>query len=1166
MNKMQKRRLLQMQIGKPLRGTSPNKRYSYSINDFYNDLGLIIYTWSIKDYYSVISTFANNNSRSFSWLKFQLFPQNMGQIHTGRTFEPEDDGQRLIFWYANCFSAFKNKINTYLELRNKFEQQLILGNYIDANDILTILEKEVGYSLWSIEARLALCEYEGGLETNKSFLEQISSSGADAWVRNFAYFFSFKAEKGINNRQYCHRINSYTNRYDDKIKGVFFDKLFPISEYKLSDIKYILCYIFCFPLVDIYNTFIRLCTRILSDVEADKKIVDSVTGAISTINGINDIVINKLKLKANVECEISFCERDRQFIEICDLYTEGKYTILVEKARILINEIPNCFELYEIYVKAHIMGNLKFHEEERGIIKDDILIALYSSYVKDDNTPRAYFLISRLLRLFSNSNLGMGLSYFFVDKYAVGINSVLDIGKELFSPLYNIKLIGCVDLKEKLIKRFEDQVKKSSTLQLYKSLYTEDDFSELDTVDVNRRRWYEIKKGLNCSDNSVWYKLQEWYKELEADDSVYSSYQKERISTELYYLYIRDSKFIEAEQLFADETIRNTYGNLRMDLEALFSNMVIKNKELKKSICTPICASLFYKGDYTQIYSNVANFLYANKLDKPSDLFGMEHVFGRERLYYFLKKVCVREVIDSMYNVFDSEIDVDNERIEICKYLQANDSSNASEYIEEISQIMQKRRIMEGVKYLEDVKIELDFDNIYEAQKELFEDGYKRFAHINMFSKYYTAYDASNKKLYVYSNDKDRYSHAHFAFRELMEDYRQELAYGRYGLDPIIGTRIRHGHLQNNIRIAFEKNKIAFISISPDDRTYIPSEEFMNLCKNLNEVERNKLINYISDFSRNIDEYIEKINKEYLRIKIEEKNINGLFNFDISSADVAILMQTARKFQNINLVREFIEEYWKKVIEVNLKKVGSFFLNDALEFFIKELDVLSKKIDEIQGAKKIKAIFSDSISRARTDIQNSISQICGWFKLPKEQDYDNYTAQELISICEEINNRVVSNYGSIFVNKIINVSSMLKGKTFPHMVDIIIILFTNAFYHSGYINNLQALSIDLVFEENDYSIELSMTNNLSSNIDKDMLSNTVQTIQKKLKECIDKQEYYNYEGKSGYLKICKILDYNLSTQSYLEFGLNKNGKYTVKISMPKNYLIVGDIVDEAFIN
>ena len=120
-----------------------------------------------------------------------------------------------------------------------------------------------------------------------------------------------------------------------------------------------------------------------------------------------------------------------------------------------------------------------------------------------------------------------------------------------------------------------------------------------------------------------------------------------------------------------------------------------------------------------------------------------------------------------------------------------------------------------------------------------------------------------------------------------------------------------------------------------------------------------------------------------------------------------------------------------------------------------------------------------------------------------------------------------------------------------------IILYTNAFYHSGYLDNLNQLKIGLSIIEKETELVVEMRNNLSETIDRTELADTVSEIQEKLETCINSGEYYNYEGKSGYIKICKILNYNLECNgSYLEFGLTDNNEdYFIRIVLPKTIMV-----------
>ena len=268
-------------------------------------------------------------------------------------------------------------------------------------------------------------------------------------------------------------------------------------------------------------------------------------------------------------------------------------------------------------------------------------------------------------------------------------------------------------------------------------------------------------------------------------------------------------------------------------------------------------------------------------------------------------------------------------------------------------------------------------------------------------------------------------------------------------------------------------------------------------------------------------------------------------------------MSIAKEMQNENLLREYFDKIWLSRIEYGIERAKNLIQGEVKSTFILMLKRLEEEMTSKVENGRAKDYFLNGISKSRTELQQSMDCISEWFKLPEEQKMENYSAEYLVETCDYINKRVVSNFDNIQINSIIEVENIFKGKTFSYMVDIFIILYTNAFYHSGYIENLNLLTIDLFLVEKDTELVIEMKNNLSSEIDRDELINIVKEIREKLKICISSGEYFNYEGRSGYIKICKILNYNLEcANSYLEFGLiPDDNHYSIKIIMPKSVLV-----------
>lgn len=1159
MNRNQRNLLIKMQLGNIKNGGN-SKRQKKNLNrELYAGINEIVLKWSKDDIKTAGKIICTQKSKTFDIYIKQLYPKSIDDLYTGYILSKKCTCQNLLLWYAIVINQNASKINKYVDLKDKYEINFIDGNYVEANSILEYIEDEICYSFWSIDNRLSLAEYQGGLEKNKEYLEKIISSNSDNIVKFAAEFQSFKAEKSINNRQYIHRIDNAFSGNDVDYYSFFKEKLLPIQDFQEDEIADILRLNMNASIIDMYNTFVKICMRILTCENSEYQ--DTVKDAFSEIVSVEDIVLRKMRLTSGLN-ENNFMlmsSDDIWLLKIAHMYTIGKYQIVIRKIEERFHDYSNCFEIYEYYIKSHVMLNQSINMCEDNSIRSQLIKVMYSAYLKNEKMEHAYFVLSKLVRLFSCSYFGTELAYFFADKFFIGVFPILKRGRIYSSGFWGVRMIELnVREKKNLLIKFNEIDTKNAAVNLFEHVYLDKELDNESEIDENRIRWYSLKKNIATNSKDSILKLEKWYDEIKNEHSLFSVYQKERIVIELYYLYINEMEFVKAETLLVKERVSNKYNALRLDLSCIFDVYFVKNKEWKSSICTPIATYLHNKDNFSAIYSATANFLRYNGVSKPTELFIEADEIGKDQFCYFLKNVCVKEVLDSLYNSFDTDEAVENERIEICKFLQVYDKGNAGEYIEEISQILQNRKIRQGVKYLEDVKIDINFDKIFDSYRDEFRDNYKRYKEIEKLNQEYATYDViSNRWLINVEEDQQTYTHAFLALKELHNDYRQEIAFGKFGLDPILGTRIRHGILQNQIRIAFENNNIIFASKSTEDRTYIPALIIDEIGEVLSPIERDVLELILSDFSRSVDDYIDKLVTDKIRIHIDEKNEQGVFDFSLSQESVHILMSITKNYTNENLLRECLDKIWISKIEDGLKTARELFENEVKSDFIALLKTLEEEINSKVVNVKVRTVVLDSISRARTEFQQSIVFIKEWFKLPEEQQMDNFNADYLLETCDYINRRVVSGFNEIDIKRKILVKSMLRGSTFSHMVDILIILFTNAFYHSGYIEKLEDLEVNFRMTEVENDLLIYMDNNLHNSINREELLNEINVINEKLQECISSGEFYNYEGKSGYIKICKILTYNLECKNnYLQFGLtNDKSKYYIQIQISNNIFI-----------
>lgn len=1146
MNSKQKNKVIDIQLGR--------KNIYYGLNEIKN-------SWNFQAVSEAVAKITNSNTRNCRIYINNLLPNMYEKL--GRTpyfnYSPNDLEHELN-WYVALINNHSEKINKYIKYRSVFENYLILGKYEQASEILDTINKQICVSLWGLDNQFVLAENEFGLEKNKELLANISSKDCDLWVSIYADLFSFKNEHSVNNRQYDHRLERLFTGVKEEIKSFFSEKLYPIYKISIDQLYNLLYYNECFSIIDIYNAFTKICVRAVADNKLDAEILQMIQKSVNRIKGIDDNIWEKLRFYFDADIELQINDYDKQMYIIGNFYTEGDYNRVVQECEKIFDKHANCFELYQYYVKSHIMLGKEVGILYENSIAQDLIMSMYTAYVKDKQVSQSYMTLCRIERIFSGSNFSAAISDFFVDKYMIGNSPIQNNAKEILSTFINLKLANIFnDDTSSILTKLEQTFGTGSSLELFKLMKGLNNECDNIKIDYNRYRWYKIKSIVSKDEKCD--ELEKWYKEICAEKGIFESYQKERISTELFYIYINERKILQAENLYVKNRLENRYSTLRMDLKEIYSVINISGNEIKKSICTPIICFLYNRNNYAEIYCHTANFMELNNLEKPSDIFARADEFEKDELIYFLKNVCTNEVLDSMYFVFDNEDQVETERIKICQFLQKLDRENEGTYIDEISHILKNKQIMQGVKYIEDVKIDLDIDKILEQHKNVFNDNFKRFKQIGDLDIEYEVIDITNNLIYV-KGDSKKYSHKLIVFKEMILDFRHELAFGKYGLDQSLGTRIRHGSIQNQLRVVFEKNNIIFVKKSTRDLEYISSAKFAEICKDIDDDIRVKLYKAISDFSERIDLYLEELKSAYIQIRTEDVNPNGLIDLRLPLKELYELFFKAQSINNENLVLESIEVFWIEKIKIGLENAHEYFETTVKKRFIEFLAELEENLHDIPNIEKLHFNFYDAISRSRTEIQNSVSTVSDWFKLPTKQVYKEFSATTLVDTCETINKRVFLNYSLISVDKNINSNSKIQGKYFSYFVDILIIVFTNAYYHSGFIDNVSDLKIDLEISEKEDFLHIYVKNNLAQNVVIKDLNKKILDIQTKINDSMSTGQFRNFEGGSGLIKICKILEWNIATRWYFEFGLDDEEKhFFVKIGVYLNDIIEKEIAE-----
>lgn len=1120
-----------------------------------------------------------SNNKVSNYLNKNLYPKKYDELFKEIFISNYTlDLNRELIWFTTIIKNNASNINLFLSLKKQYEINLINGHYSEARIFLEKIEKEISISLWTLENKFILEEYSNGLEENKKFLSDINEINCDCWTIYLAYMYSYKAEKNVNNVQYKNRIDKMLEDMPEEIKCYFKFRVLGIENFEYKYACNILVCESMSSVIDIYDTFMKICMTLCSNKDLISTIKNTLKKCFSILsNLINDEKIRNLNIILNDYELKNVTDFDYIMNEISDLYTRGQYEKVITKCDSIINSYSNCFEVYEYFVKSALrIGYNKIEiKNDNETIQSSIIRGMYYSYVRKPNCNEMLIKLQNIIRIFNTNDFGIELTNFYMNRFYIDrINIVSSISK-FCSKFYNSRL--CITLSDKkldYLNELQEIFGEGSHIKLFKYFYCNYDEKELSiTIEDERVNWYKIKKELIREDESnAIIELEEMYRKLQINNSDFENYRREKIVIALFNIYIYKKDYKQCLKLFIDNYLNNKWMTIRMNGKLLYEK-IINNLygNLKSNIDFCILTHIYNVNTKTaiSIYSAYANFLDFYKLEKPTELINIKDEFEKNKLIYFLRYICTTDVIDSTYSVFDSEEKVNNERINICQFLRDIDRDNESVYINEISQLTQKENLLQSIQYLDESKIDLDILKIRNSKKEVFKDNFKRYKEIGNFNAVYKIIDITGKNYLLIDlenkndniNSQEKKNQKYLAFKEMFLDYRYEFAFGEYGLDTSLGTKIRHGTLENRIRSVFEQYTLVFLKKTYNSTEYVPSDIFDKIFSTIDYDKEflQKLNNVFVNFTSEVDCQVDEIKEKWITIKTEDKNSEGIIDLEFTDEDIFLFFTDTNSYNNDELVLEYFEKIFIERIEIGLTNMRNMFRNKIKDTYINFLNKLEKEINNLFIISKRDKVYEQIINNivsCRTRIQNEINDISEWFKLPQIKEYHDFTWNQLIESCEAINRKLYTQYNNINISISSSSNIVFKGYTFSYLIEILIILFTNSIYHSGFMNELNNLSIKIDIQEIDNMIAINFISNISNNIDIKHVSKKIEETEDKIKESQDSKHYYNFEGGSGYVKIAKMLTYNIVARWTMDFGINEDSnKFFTKIVLDKTRII-----------
>jgi hypothetical protein len=559
-----------------------------------------------------------------------------------------------------------------------------------------------------------------------------------------------------------------------------------------------------------------------------------------------------------------------------------------------------------------------------------------------------------------------------------------------------------------------------------------------------------------------------------------------------------------------------------------------------KSVSDPALPILYYihkregvkSAEVDSVYVAYDRFLSEVGLQRPSALRERLSEFSIERIRFFLRYICVPEVMDSSIAYATTE-ELENERINICQLLREIDSSNEDTYAEEIS-LLQKRAALRGAIrsanrskiYIDTGAIEASLDG---RLREMF-DRFRTIARLDPSSRQLLPQNLASREVFIISDESVE------IHRKLFEELRSRfISSDEHGLDSYLSVRVRHGTLAGQIRNAFERYHLA---TRRDSATGL--YEANDYWESMGAYGVYYLADILASFSARIDAIIEDVKSNWVQIRTTDLK-GAYFDYEFTEDQITNVYVRTLLVDDFEVFAEIVFDLLWERTEENLRRLRAAITGELEDQLTETLDKLREEIERLPGIPP--ALLSD-IANCRTAIQNELEIIAEWFVVERDGTPDDFDITLAIDSSIEIVRKTFPlDCGS--VEQRAERGLQLKGRVFPHLLDLLYILMENVIKHS----RPEKVSSIVSAGQSENRIWIQVENSLRSGADAAQLADRIPELRSRVSERTA-HERIRREGGTGFYKLGKILQHDLKTADWhVDITVSEDRTFCVRVEM-----------------
>ncbi len=1084
--------------------------------------------------YPALIAWLPNAARSEIGLLTWRFPRSYRSIRPLSRHMSAIPLERELLWTAHFLLAHAELLNRFVQNREALDRYLLLGDYASCLTILDREDEDGGFSLWSLELRIAILSAEKGLEHQKQFMSRIRNECEGRFASFFAYWISQRNEQTTNALRYQSTFVDSTRAWQltDDFSAYLNYRVADYVKLSPSSISAILRAEATSPVLDYFDTFARLAIEVFSSEEAASLRNIFAESILLLSDAIHDPRLLKLRFM------IHPATTDLANVRLADADKLNRFLAGVTRD----TDTDLSGEVFDLRIVPELLV-------ETGAAPPESTESVCA------------FLATGLYRLYARTGAGD------------------DILLEVLRWLYNLRLTQFAFFVDHLGSEQISSVPFDSAGS--RRAFLSSSFLDPSCIlSLSDEAQNEMVASLDHRDSNAAALARTFLRE---NGGI-------QISVEHALVFDALARFVRGHfarviELTATIPLSFTAHNRRR-LKRLHANSLLKNNDL--SICTayivqccledPGCVRMMPIEECTAALNKAAlkkqanlivtpilfdlharyvddrvrdlrgytyeDFLLTHGLDRPSQLRSVLAEFDPQLLIYYLRYVCVPEVMQ-ISTAFQSSREVEDERLAVCSLLSEIDKTEASEYENEIREITRKQIIHGGVRQVEQSKISIDVEPLRRWAERNIKDAYNR---------YQTLLDAgiiSESEIPSPRREEPPVTRKTDALPQVSDDAGELLfkmvstflnecfTNSYHGLDCYLSMRIRHGALSGQLRGPLEDEKIITQrKVGSDEYT---SNEFW--VKQLQAKDRRvaqKVDDRLKRFSKDYDSLINAFAKDKVQIYGAERR-EGFFHRGIASDQLLLLEHEIHRDTSFDGFAELCFRLFWDVVDVDLEKVRNY-IDDALKPQLNRLfssliaDIESETLDfEISE-------LDNALRSAQTKAQQALDEVKDWFRSAKPNPRAHFSFEELIGIGAQQVKRMHRNFDPDIRASVAALPAFVQLNRFS---DIFYIIFENIQRHSG-IRDRPVVDIEASISDD--MLHITVESDVASTARSAESEERIRILKQTMAED-EVQRAARSEGGTGMIKLRNIIEPDRDGNSYLNFGFTEGDRFKVSLRM-----------------